>query len=89
MPVGGNLGRNTFRGPGYANFNMSLTKRFTLPGDRQLQIRGDFINVFNHDNFPNPDANMNESRERNFGTQKSARPLTDARQVLLGVKLAF
>ncbi len=62
MPGGGTLGRNTFRGPGYANFNMSVMKRFNLPGDRQLQFRGDFINVFNHDNFPNPDGNMSSVR---------------------------
>jgi hypothetical protein len=64
MIGGGNLGRNTFRGPGYANFNMSLAKRFTIPGERELQIRGDFINVFNHDNFPNPEGNMSNV---NFG----------------------
>jgi len=85
MPGGGTLGRNTFRGPGYANFNMSIMKRLNLPGDRQLQFRGDFINVFNHDNFPNPDGNMSST---NFGKQ-IWRPLTDTRQVLLGVKLAF
>jgi len=85
MPLGGTLGRNTLRGPGYSNFNMSIAKRFTLPGDRQLQFRGDFINVFNHDNFPNPDGIMSSPT---FGRQKY-QPLTDARQVLLGVKLAF
>jgi hypothetical protein len=85
MPSGGTLGRNTFRGPGYVNFNMSIMKRFVLPGERQLQIRGDFINVFNHDNFPNPMNNMNDV---NFGKQVWM-PLTDARQVLLGAKLAF
>jgi hypothetical protein len=86
MPNGGTLGRNTFRGPGYANFNMSLAKHFTLPGERQLQIRGDFLNVFNHDNFPNPDANMTSST---FGKWATPRLLTDARQVLLGAKLSF
>jgi hypothetical protein len=85
MPTGGNLGRNTFRGPGYANFNMSLSKKFKLPGERQLLLRGDFINVFNHDNFPNPDSNMSSGT---FGKQIFV-PLTDARQVLLGAKLAF
>ena len=85
MPGGGNLGRNTFRGPGYANFNMSIMKRITLVGERELQLRGDFINVFNHDNFPNPNANMSSPT---FG-QQVFRPLTDARQVLLGAKLSF
>lgn len=85
MPGGGSLGRNTFRGPGYVNFNMSLMKRFSLPGDRQLQLRGDFINVFNHDNFANPDNNMSSAT---FGRQIWS-PLTDARLVLLGAKLVF
>jgi Carboxypeptidase regulatory-like domain len=90
MPTGGTLGRNTFRGPGYANSNMSVMKRVTLPEDRQVQIRADFINVFNHDNFPNPDNNMTNAflATPTFGKQ-IYRPLTDARQVILGVKLAF
>jgi hypothetical protein len=86
MVGGGNLGRNTFRGPGYANFNMSLAKLITLPGERQLQIRGDFINVFNHDNFPNPDALMSSAT---FGKWNTTRLLTDARQVIVGAKLSF
>ena len=90
MATGGTLGRNTFRGPGYANSNMSVMKRISLPEDRQVQIRADFINVFNHDNFPNPDNNMNNalSATPTFGKQ-IYKPLTDARQVILGVKLAF
>jgi hypothetical protein len=85
MPTGGTLGRNTFRGPGFSNTNMSLMKRITLRGERTLEVRGDFINVFNHDNFPNPDANMSHTT---FGKQVFV-PLTDARQVMLGVKVRF
>jgi len=85
MPNGGTLGRNTFRGPGFSNTNMSLLKRFNLRGERTLELRGDFINVFNHDNFPNPDGNMSHAT---FGKQVFM-PLTDARQVLLGVKVRF
>jgi hypothetical protein len=88
MPLGGTLGRNTFRGPGFFNTNWSLSKTFSLPRDTRLQIRGDFINVFNHDNFPNPDSNMTNAATRTFGTQTLA-PLTDARQVLLGAKISF
>jgi hypothetical protein len=64
---------------------MSLSKRIVLPGERQLQLRADFINVFNHDNFPNPDGIMSSTT---FGKQKY-NLLTDARQVLLGAKLSF
>jgi len=85
MPTGGTLGRNTFRGPGYSNTNISLMKRFNLIGERTLEIRGDFMNVFNHDNFPNPVAKMSDPK---FGTQAFV-PLTDARQVLVGAKIRF
>lgn len=85
MATGGNLGRNTFRGPGFANSNMSLSKRFLFAHEISLQIRGDFINVFNHDNFPNPEPNMSST---DFGTQTLA-PLTDARQLMFGAKVTF
>jgi hypothetical protein len=85
MPTGGTLARNSLRGPGFSNTNLSLMKRITLNGERSLELRGDFINVFNHDNFPNPDGNMSHTT---FGKQVFM-PLTDARQVLLGVKIRF
>jgi hypothetical protein len=85
MPAGGTLGRNTFRGPGYSNTNVSLLKRFKFSGDMSLEVRGDFLNVFNHDNFQNPVSNMSSA---NFGKNIFV-PLTDARQVLLGAKFRF
>ena len=86
MEVGGNLGRNTFRGPGLANTNLSVMKRFTLPRELQLQIRSDFINVFNHHSFANPDSNMTNANT--FG-QQTLVPVVDSRQVQLGAKLSF
>jgi hypothetical protein len=85
MPAGGTLGRNTFRGPGYSNTNVSLMKRFKLPKETTLEVRGDFLNFFNHDNFQNPVSNMSSA---NFGKNIFV-PLTDARQVLLGAKFRF
>ena len=85
MPNGGTLGRNTFRGPGYSNTNMSLMKRFMMPKETSLEIRADFLNLFNHDNFANPVGNMSSA---NFGKNIFV-PLTDARQVLLGAKFRF
>jgi hypothetical protein len=85
MPHGGTLGRNTFRGPGFQNWNLSVMKRITLPREWQMQLRGDFINLFNHDNFANPDSVMTSP---SFGSN-TATPLTDARQVLLGAKFVF
>ena len=79
------LARNSFRGPGYSNTNLSVLKNFVLPKDTKLEIRADFLNLFNHDNFPTPDGNMSKVT---FGKQIYV-PLTDARQVLLGAKIRF
>jgi hypothetical protein len=86
MEVGGTLARNSFRGPGLANTNLSIMKRFDLPREMQLQVRGDFINAFNHHNFANPDSNM--SNVNTFG-QQTLTPVVDSRQVMLGAKLSF
>lgn len=52
----GNLGRNTFYGPGLSNFDLSLIKTTSLAGDRTLRLRAEFFNAFNHPNFASPSA---------------------------------
>lgn len=51
----GNSGRNTFRGPGYANVDFSAGKYFNVPWftheGAKLQIRGDFFNFLNRTNL--------------------------------------
>jgi len=85
MPGGGNLGRNTFRGPGFQNWNFSMMKKIAIKEDLQLQVRSDFSNLFNHTNFTNPVAVMNSAT---FG-QNTATPLTDDRLILFSAKLKF
>jgi hypothetical protein len=47
------IGRNSFRGPGYFGVDMSVVKRFGLPRlgflgeNANLELRGNFFNVFN------------------------------------------
>jgi outer membrane receptor protein involved in Fe transport len=86
MPGGGNLGRNTFRGPSFQQWNMSLLKTVTLHEDMRLQIRGDFGNLWNHRNFPNPVASMSSTT---FG-QNTAPLIGDGvRTILVSGKLIF
>lgn len=59
LPRGGNLGRNTFRGPGFHNTNLSVQKRFTIDERRRLIVRADFLNAFNQDDYGNPIVNLN------------------------------
>jgi hypothetical protein len=50
----GNLGRNTFRGPGQQNWDFSLIKNFKLTERQNLRFTTDFFNLWNHANFANP-----------------------------------
>ena len=54
-PTYGNLQRNTFRGPGLTNFDLSLEKKTNLVGERvKLLFRAEFFNVLNHTEFLAP-----------------------------------
>jgi len=53
----GTLRRNSFRGPGLVNMDLSLSKTTALTERLKLEIRGDFFNLFNHAEFANPDTN--------------------------------
>jgi carboxypeptidase family protein/TonB-dependent receptor-like protein len=51
----GNVGRNSLRGPGYADVDMSLGRLFHIPWftheGARLQVRGEFFNLFNRVNL--------------------------------------
>jgi hypothetical protein len=47
----GNMGRNIFRGPAFANWDFSLAKVWKLNERVKLQFRGEVFNILNHANF--------------------------------------
>jgi hypothetical protein len=53
----GSAGRNSERGPGFANTDLALIKRFWI-GESQLHLRVDMFNAFNQDSYGNPNATM-------------------------------
>lgn len=79
----GTLGRNTFRGPGIAEYDMSLFKKIPINERFNMQFRGEIFNLFNHANLAPPDANLHDS---SFGRVKSA---ADPREIQFGLKLFF
>lgn len=54
----GSLGRNSFRGPKFKNFDLSFTKRTTLTEQTSLEFRAEFFNLTNHPSFALPDNNL-------------------------------
>lgn len=47
----GNMGRNIFRGPAFANWDFSLSKIWKLNERVKMQFRGELFNILNHSNF--------------------------------------
>jgi Carboxypeptidase regulatory-like domain/TonB-dependent Receptor Plug Domain/TonB dependent receptor len=54
----GDLGRNAVFGPGYRNFDFSLTKNTPITDRLAVQFRAEFFNIFNHPNWALPNHNI-------------------------------
>jgi hypothetical protein len=91
------LGRNTFRGPGYASVDGSLFKEFRTPGFTQeglrIQFRTEFFNLLNRVNLRSPTNGLgtwNATTQRwsnvNFGRSVSA---FEGRQIQFALKVSF
>ncbi|MBK5292423.1 MAG: TonB-dependent receptor [Acidobacteriia bacterium] len=57
----GNLARNALSGPGMAQFDLTLHKRFPVRERIHLEFRAEMYNLFNHANFANPSSRLNNS----------------------------
>jgi opacity protein-like surface antigen len=82
----GTLGRNTFRGPGYANVDLALTRSVRLQAGSTgttLQFRAEAFNLGNRVNLGQPDGNL---ASPTFGRSTSAYP---GRGVQLGMRMEF
>jgi hypothetical protein len=50
----GDLGRNAIYGPGYADWDFSISKNTQLTENVSLQLRAEIFNLLNHPNFALP-----------------------------------
>jgi Carboxypeptidase regulatory-like domain len=51
----GTMGRNTLRGPGINNWDLSIVKDTHITERQHIEFRAEFFNAFNHAQFTNPD----------------------------------
>ncbi len=75
--------RRFFHGPGLNNFNMALLKTTKITESKELQLRFEGFNVFNHAQFFNPSGEINSSQ---FGVVSGTR---DPRIMQVGAKFLF
>lgn len=85
----GDLGRNSFVGPGYWGADMTLSKTFKFTERVNMKFDANGFNVFNHTNFilasAGGEAHNNYTRD-NFGT---AGGTLNQRELQFGVKFSF
>jgi outer membrane receptor protein involved in Fe transport len=63
----GNLPRNALRGPGYWRVDASLSKRVSLTGRLQSELRVEAVNVLNHVNLGQPDREIGTDTDERKG----------------------
>jgi hypothetical protein len=87
----GNAGRNILQGPGLAETDVSLGKKFSLSDRLDLQFRSEFFNVFNHTNFntPNPVVYASAAGGPSPTAGVITSTSTTSRQIQLGLKLLW
>jgi hypothetical protein len=87
----GNVGRNTMRGPGVVNTDLSLFRAFKLTERFDLQFRAESFNLSNTPHFANPTPNANSSNfGKIFATQSgSSDAVGRSRDLRFGLRLSF
>jgi hypothetical protein len=88
---GGDLGRNTFRGPGLALVDLSLGRSFGIPWfygkeGARFQLRGEFYNLFNRVNLDPRTVVTNMTQGANFSR---ATGVFYPRTVQIGARIEF
>ena len=72
----GNLVRNAYRGPGYADVSLSLSKKFALTPRVSTEVRLDAFNAFNRVNLSDPvtDLSQRELRQGHVAAEHARHP---------------
>jgi Carboxypeptidase regulatory-like domain/TonB dependent receptor len=84
----GDLGRNTYEGPGLANVNLNAIKSFRIPWfvnkeGATMEIRGEIFNLFNRVNLTQPTTDLSSGL---FGKSTGQR---QPRAVQFAIRIAF
>jgi hypothetical protein len=82
----GTLSPTYLQGPGYFRFDLNLIKRIQIRESKELVVRGDAINVLNHEAFDNPVTDINST---DFGRIVQTSPVSNARIIALSMRLNF
>ena len=79
-------------GPGFWNWDIGVQKRFSITEHHSLQLRGDFLNAFNHFNLGKPERHHRGSSRRRSAQPNAGKILGgtgNPRVIQLGLKYMF
>ena len=80
----GNAGRNSVRGPSYAQMNFGVHKDFSISEHKLIEFRMEAFNLLNKTNFATPNATRSSGA---YGTINAlAQP---AREIQFALRFAF
>ncbi|HKQ74426.1 MAG TPA: TonB-dependent receptor [Blastocatellia bacterium] len=82
----GTLGRNTLRGPGFFNLDLSLFRTIGFTENIKLQFRAEALNALNHPNFGNPGADVSNAGALGYITSTVGQ---GSRIFRLGARVSF
>jgi hypothetical protein len=85
----GNLGRGRLRGPGLANWDLSISKNTAISERVRLQFRAEAFNIANHTNFGAPILSLFANGQFSPTAGKIQNTTTTSRQLQFGLKLVF
>jgi hypothetical protein len=80
----GQVGRNSFRNPGYINVDINIQKNFKIAERYGVEFRSSLYNAFNHANLGGPNGNRSSA---NFGKITTA--ANDPRVAEFGLRLTY
>ena len=81
--------RRFFHGPGLNNFDMALSKTTKITESKELQLRFEAFNIFNHAQFFNPNSEINDGAPDQGGTFGLVTSARDPRIMQVGAKFIF
>ena len=86
----GTVGRNTMRGPGVVNVDLSAFRTFKITEKVNVQFRAESFNLSNTPHFANPNGNVNSSNfGKIFSTQSGGDAIGRSREYRFGLRLGF
>jgi len=87
----GNVGRDTFTGPGLSEVDLSVLKSTPVSERVNLQFRAEFFNILNHANFGTPNTVVFSSASSTAAPTAGliTSTSTTSRQIQFGLKLLF